>query len=77
MLFNHGKPLALVDTEERLGADMRLIRQSALSVLDDAADKVADRSISSSLEKVCANLGLDVDKVIARAKAKGAPAYKP
>jgi hypothetical protein len=77
MLTNHGNPIALVGTEERLGAEMRLIRQSTLLVLDDAADKVADRSFTSNLEKVCADLGLDLDKVIARAKAKGAPAYKP
>lgn len=66
-LTSHGRTVAVVDSAERLDADARLIRESAAAVLDAAADIVAGRGARHSLAETCAKLGIDPDRVRARA----------
>lgn len=42
---------------------LRITREAALTVLDGAADLVAERSQRHSLEQACARLGVDADVV--------------
>lgn len=74
VLVNHGRPVAVVDSAERLDADVRLIRSVALTILDRAADKVADRTEVFDLSAVCARLGFDVEQVRQRAAEEGSRA---
>lgn len=72
VLVNHGRPVAVVDSAERLDADLRLMREAALAVLDCAADKVASRSLTHDLDSVCKLLDLDPEKVRALAASRSA-----
>ena len=67
ILTSHGRPVAVVDTAERLDEDTRRLRDAAWAVLDWAGDLVAQRSTMFALDDVCARLGLDPDTVRARA----------
>lgn len=63
VLTNHGRPVAVVDSAERLDESARLMREASLAVLDAAASLVSDRSEKFSLEQACARLGVDADQV--------------
>ena len=63
LLTNHGRTVAVVDSAERIDADLRVVREAALAVLDAAANLVSDRSRKFSLDEVCARLGVDPDVV--------------
>ena len=74
ILTSHGRPVAVVDSAERLDADVRRIREASLAVLDAAADLVSKRSEKFSLDHACARLGLDADRIraLAEERAKAA-----
>lgn len=63
ILTSHGRPVAVVDSAERLDETARLTREAKLAILDAAADLVSGQRKKFSLEQACARLGLDVDKV--------------
>jgi prevent-host-death family protein len=68
ILTSHGRPLAVVDSAERLDESARQLREAALAVLDAAADLVSQRSPKLSLVEVCDRLGLDAAQVQARVR---------
>ena len=70
VLTSHGRPVAVVDSAERLDESARRMREAALAVLDAAADLVASRSATFSLDEVCAKLGVDADRVRSRAAGR-------
>lgn len=63
VLTNHGRPVAIVDSAERLDQEVRKVREASLAVLDAAADLVSGRSKKFSLDDTCARLGLDPDRI--------------
>jgi PHD/YefM family antitoxin component YafN of YafNO toxin-antitoxin module len=67
VLTNHGRPVAIVDSAERIDADLRRLREAAAAVLDAAADLVSQRSSTFDLDEVCVRLGIDPERVRARA----------
>ena len=69
-LTSHGRVVAVVDSAERLDEDIRLMRESAAAVLDAAADLVSSLGKRLSLDETCARLGIDPDRVRARAAEK-------
>ena len=66
-LTNHGRVVAVVDSAERLDEDVRLMRESAAAVLDAAANLVSTQGKRLSLDETCTRLGIDPDRVRARA----------
>ncbi len=70
VLTNHGRPVAVVDSAERLDDTVHRMREAAMVVLDAGADLVAQRSGSFDLDGVCERLGLDAEAVRARAAAQ-------
>ena len=77
LLTSHGRPVAVVDTAERLDDDLRRLREAARLVVGEAADEALDRSPARlTLEQVCARLDLEVDAVRRRA-AELAGRYRP
>jgi hypothetical protein len=67
ILTSLGRPVAVVDSAERLDEDLRRIREAARVVVGAYADAVASRVESVSLAEVCAQLGLSAEAVGARA----------
>jgi len=67
VLTSLGRPVAVVDSAERLDEDVRRLREGARVILDAYATVTADRSKRLSLTDVCARLGLDEARVRARA----------
>jgi PHD/YefM family antitoxin component YafN of YafNO toxin-antitoxin module len=64
LLTSHGRPVAVVDTAERLDDDLRRLREAARLVVGQAADQSLDQAPAGlSLEQVCARLELDVAEV--------------
>ena len=72
VLTNQGRPVAVVDSAERLDDAARTMREAALGVLDWAASKVAADGARLSLDEVCARVGVDPDTVRERARARHA-----
>jgi PHD/YefM family antitoxin component YafN of YafNO toxin-antitoxin module len=72
ILTNHGRPVAVVDSAERIDEDMRRLREASAAVLDAAADLVSQRSEKFDLDAVCLRLGLDANSIRTRAKFKRA-----
>jgi len=70
ILTSHGRPVAVVDSAERLDEDMRLVREASLSVVEAAGDLALGRSSRFTLEEVCAKLNVDPRRVRANAAAK-------
>lgn len=66
-LTSHGRVVAVVDSAERLDADARLIRESTAAVLDAAADLASGRGKVFTLAETCQKLGIDPERVRARA----------
>lgn len=68
LLTSHGRPVAVVDTAERLDEDLRRLREAALLVVSAVADEALAASPTRlGLEEVCARLDLDVGEIRARA----------
>jgi len=67
VLTNTGRPTAVVDSAERIDEDMRQVRDAARTVVDAYAQVAAGRTVTTSLEQLCARLGLDEAQVRARA----------
>jgi len=59
VLTNHGRPVAIVDSAERMDDLERSIREASLAVLESAAELVHQRSQKFSLDEICSKLGLD------------------
>lgn len=66
VLTNHGKPVAIVDSAERIDEDLRLVREAALTVIDAATHLVWERSEKLDLDQVCERLGIDAHTVRSR-----------
>ena len=67
VLTSHGRPVAVVDSAERLDEDLRLIREASRSIVEATADLALARSRKLDLGELCGKLGIDVEKVRARA----------
>ena len=67
VLTSHGRTVAVVDSPERAEEQARLIREASLAVLDAAADLVSSRTKQFNLDQACARLGVDPERVRARA----------
>ncbi len=67
LLTSHGRPVAVVDSAERLDEVLRSIREAARSVVEVAGDRALVQTKGFSLSEVCDRLGLDVNAVHKRA----------
>jgi len=67
LLTRFGRVNTVVDTAERLDADASKLDAARRAVVGAYADQALGRSRRRRLEAVCATLGLDVDRVRARA----------
>jgi PHD/YefM family antitoxin component YafN of YafNO toxin-antitoxin module len=68
VLTNHGHPVAVVDSAERIDDALRRAREAARTVVEAAADAVIERGPAKlHLDDVCARLGISPDRVRARA----------
>ncbi len=63
VLTSHGRPVAVVDSAERLDEDVRRLREASLAVVDAAAKLVSNRAKMFELDEVCARVGLDPERV--------------
>lgn len=72
VLTSHGRPVAVIGDAERLDEDVRAMREAAAAVLDAAADIASGKGRLLSLDETCARLGVDAEKVRARAAEKQA-----
>ncbi|MHB1534086.1 MAG: dihydrofolate reductase family protein [Acidimicrobiales bacterium] len=71
ILTSHGRPVAVVDAASRLDEDVRLLREASRTVVECAAEAVAERRPAKlDLASVCDRLGIDVDSVQSRAAAR-------
>lgn len=68
LLTSHGRPVAVVDSAERLDEDLRIMREAARAVVEVGADRALKRTKGFSLTEVCDRLGLDVNAVHKRAE---------
>ncbi|MCU1495568.1 MAG: uncharacterized protein JWO62_3332 [Acidimicrobiaceae bacterium] len=69
VLTSHGRPVAVVDSAERLDEEIRLVRDASRIVVESAAEVALGRSPRLSLDEVCGKLGIDVGRVRERAAA--------
>ena len=67
VLTSLGRPVAVVDSAERLDEDVRRLREGARDILDAYATVAADRARRVSLTDLCARLAVSEDAVRARA----------
>ncbi len=70
VLTSHGRPIAVVDSAERLDEDLRRVREASRTVVETAGELVLGRSNQFALEDVCAKLHIDPQRVRTRAAAK-------
>jgi hypothetical protein len=63
LLTSQGRPVAVVDSAERIDESLREVRQAAGAVLDWAASLVSERSERMTLDQVCSRLDLDADRI--------------
>jgi len=71
VLTNHGRPVAVVDSAERLDEDVRTLREAARLVTEAFAGQATDSHPAKlSLDEVCGRLGLDVETVRAKSVAR-------
>ncbi|MGB5111112.1 MAG: hypothetical protein WBO08_05615 [Mycobacterium sp.] len=66
-LTSHGRVVAIVDSPDRVNAEVRDVRAAAWAVVEAAADLVASRDRRYSLDELCAKLGIDAERVRERA----------
>ena len=71
LLTRVGRVNAVIDSAERLDETAAKVEAARREVVEQFADMALDRSSSWSLDEVCTKLGLDVDRVRARAAALG------
>lgn len=62
-LTSHGRVVAIVDSPERVDAEVRAIRDAAWAVVEAAADLTAGRGRRYTLDELCAAAGLDANRV--------------
>jgi len=67
LLTRYGHPDAVIASAKWIDEDLRTLREAALTVLDGAADLVAQRNPRQTLEQVCERLGVDAAEVRRRA----------
>ena len=68
VLTNHGHPVAIVDSAERIDEDLRRVREAARAFVESTADAVLERRPAKlDLDDVCVRLGVDINRVRARA----------
>jgi len=67
LLTRWGHPAAVLGSAEWMDEAVRTTREAALTVLDGAADLVAQHSPRHTLDEVCARLGVDAAEVRRRA----------
>lgn len=67
VLTSHGRSVAVIDSAERIDEDLRLVREASRSIVEAAADMALSRSDKFDLGELCEKLGIDVEKVRARA----------
>lgn len=68
VLTSHGRPVAVVDSAERIDEDARKMREAAACVLDSASERLYERSVKFNLAEACAKLGVSQERVLARAE---------
>lgn len=69
VLTSHGRPVAVVDSAERIDEGLRVVREAARLVVENLADVTLEREPARlSLEDVCAQLGVDVERVRVRSE---------
>ena len=72
VLTRFGRPTAVVDSAERLDDAARLLRAARREVVaahcDTTADRAGRRGADLTLDEACARLGLDPERVRARAR---------
>lgn len=69
VLTSHGRPVAVIDSAERLDDALRTVREAARIVVEAAADAALERRPAKlHLDDVCARLGISVERVRARAR---------
>jgi prevent-host-death family protein len=68
VLTSHGRPIAVVDSAERLDEDLRRIREASRWIVQAAGDLALGRVKEFTLEDVCAKL--DIDPLVVRERAK-------
>jgi hypothetical protein len=73
VLTSLGRPVAVVDSAERIDEDLRVMRLAARTVVEMYAERVAKRSPHVTLADACATLGLDIGAVVARAEELSRP----
>ncbi len=67
LITRYGQPDAVIASAKWIDEDLRTLREAALTVLDGAADLLAQRSPRHSLDEVCGRLGVDAAEVRRRA----------
>jgi PHD/YefM family antitoxin component YafN of YafNO toxin-antitoxin module len=68
ILTRSGRPVAVVDSAERLDESVRVMRLAARTVVEMNAGTVATRASKVTLAEACAVLGVDIAVVVARAE---------
>ena len=72
LLTSHGRTVAVVDSAERIDEDLRRVREAARLVVESCTGAALDRSpVTLDLAAVCAQLGLDPERVRERASTRG------
>lgn len=66
-LTSHGRVVAVVDSPDRVDAEVREVREAAWAVMEAAAELAAQRSRRYSLDELCAKVGVDAGRVRERA----------
>lgn len=61
ILTSQGRPVAVMDSAERLDASVREVREAASAVLDWAASLVSQRGERMTLDQVCSRLDVNAD----------------
>jgi PHD/YefM family antitoxin component YafN of YafNO toxin-antitoxin module len=74
VLTNHGHPVAVVDSAERIDETVRMMREAASAVLDWAASRVAGRGETMGFEELCSRAGVDPASVMSRIHDDASPA---
>lgn len=69
VLTSLGRPVAVVDSADRLDEAMRTMREASRTVVESFADRARSASTALSLAEVCARLGVDEAAVRTRAQS--------
>ncbi|CAM3446870.1 hypothetical protein H7J08_19395 [Mycobacterium frederiksbergense] len=66
-LTSHGRVVAVVDSPDRVDAEVREVRDAAWAVVEAASELATSRDRMYSLDELCAKAGIDVGRVRERA----------